>query len=95
MRRNILREKLNNNESTISTHIHSVWPSVVEAIGHAHIYDYVEFVAEYGRSDLHDLDNLARAADIYDLGIKLFYYNLIFFCIMSFFFFTSLMTHLR
>ena len=33
MRRNILREKLNNNESTISTHIHSVWPSVVEAIG--------------------------------------------------------------
>ncbi|MQG84540.1 MAG: 2,4-dihydroxyhept-2-ene-1,7-dioic acid aldolase, partial [SAR202 cluster bacterium] len=66
MRRNILREKLNNNESTISTHIHSVWPSVVEAIGHAHIYDYVEFVAEYGPSDLHDLDNLARAADIYD-----------------------------
>ncbi len=71
MRRNILREKLNNNESTISTHIHSVWPSVVEAIGHAHIYDYVEFVAEYGPSDLHDLDNLARAADIDDLGMML------------------------
>ena len=33
--------------------------------------------------------------DIYDIGIKLFYYNIIFFCIMSFFFFTSLMTHLR
>jgi len=33
--------------------------------------------------------------DIYDFGIKLFYYNIIYFCIMSFFFFTSLMTHLR
>ena len=31
--------------------------------------------------------------DIYDFGIKLFYYNIIYFCIMSFFFFTRLMTH--
>jgi 2-keto-3-deoxy-L-rhamnonate aldolase RhmA len=71
MRKNILREKLTNDEPTISTHIHSVWPSIVEAIGHAHIYDYVEFVAEYGPSDLHDLDNLSRAADIYGLGMML------------------------
>ena len=33
--------------------------------------------------------------DIYDFGIKLFYYNIIYFCIMSFFFFTRLMTHHR
>ena len=32
---------------------------------------------------------------IYDFGIKLFYYNIIYFCIMSFFFFTRLMTHHR
>ena len=31
--------------------------------------------------------------EIYDFGIKLFYYNIIYFCIMSFFFFTRLMTH--
>ena len=31
----------------------------------------------------------------YDFGIKLFYYNIIYFCIMSFFFFTRLMTHHR
>jgi 4-hydroxy-2-oxoheptanedioate aldolase len=31
----------------------------VEAIGHTGLYDYVEFVGEYGPFDLHDLDNLA------------------------------------
>ena len=28
----------------------------------------MEFVAEYGPFDLHDLDNLARAAELWDLG---------------------------
>ena len=68
MRPNPLREKLNAGEQTVSTHIHSVWPSVVEAIGHTGVYDYVEFVAEYGPSDLHDLDNLCRAAELYNMG---------------------------
>ena len=57
-RQNILRQRLNDGEPTLSTHIHSVWPAEVEALGHTGIYDYVEFVAEYGPSDLHDLDNL-------------------------------------
>ena len=68
MKRNILREKLNNDEPTLSTHIHTTWPSVVEALGHTRKYDYVEFVAEYGSFDLHDLDNLCRAAELYDMG---------------------------
>ena len=68
MKRNILREKLNNDEPTLSTHIHTTWPSVVEALGHTGKYDYVEFVAEYGSFDLHDLDNLCRAAELYDMG---------------------------
>ncbi len=68
MRPNILREKLNAGKPTVSTHIHTTWPSVVEAIGHTGMYDYVEFVAEYGPSDLHDLDNLARAAELYNMG---------------------------
>ena len=62
MKKNSLREKLNNNEPSLSTHIHTTWPSVVEALGHTGSYDYVEFVAEYGSFDLHDLDNLCRAA---------------------------------
>jgi hypothetical protein len=43
----------------------------VEAIGHTGLYDYVEFVGEYGPFDLHDLDTLARAADIYNMSMQL------------------------
>ena len=68
MRANSIREKLNSDTPTLSTHIHSVWPSVIEALGHTGIYDYVEFVAEYGPSDLHDLDNMVRAAELHNLG---------------------------
>ena len=68
MRANILREKLNAGKPTVSTHIHTVWPSIVEALGHTGIYDYVEFVAEYGPFDLHDLDNLCRAAELHNMG---------------------------
>lgn len=68
MRSNLLRQKLESGKPTLSTHIHSVWPSVVEAVGYAGMYDYVEFVAEYGPSDLHDLDNLCRAAELHNMG---------------------------
>jgi 4-hydroxy-2-oxoheptanedioate aldolase len=71
MRPNKLRKLLNDGKPTVSTHIHTVWPSVVEAIGHTGIYDYVEFVAEYAPYDLHELDNLCRAAELYDLGMMI------------------------
>ena len=67
MRPNRLREKLNAGEPTVGTHIHTTWPSVVEALGHTGLYDYVEFVAEYGSFDLHDLDNLCRAAELHNM----------------------------
>lgn len=75
MRKNKLRELLRNNQPSISTHIHSTWPSVIEAIGHTGMFDYVEFVAEYGPYDLHDLDNMGRAAELVgvDLMIKVDY----------------------
>jgi 4-hydroxy-2-oxoheptanedioate aldolase len=50
---------------------HTTWPSVVEAIGHTGLYDYVEFVGEYGPYDLHDLDNMCRAADLYNMSMML------------------------
>ena len=68
MRQNIIRQKLQNGEPTLSTHIHSVWPAEIEALGHTGLYDYVEFVAEYGPSDLHDLDNMCRAAELFNMG---------------------------
>jgi hypothetical protein len=71
MRPNKMRELLKSNKPTLSTHIHTTWPSVVEAIAHTGLYDYVEFVGEYGPFDLHDLDNLARAADIYNMSMQL------------------------
>lgn len=68
MRTNTLRELLTAGKPTLGTHIHTTWPSVVEAIGHTGMFDYVEFVAEYGPFDLHDLDNLCRAAELHGLS---------------------------
>lgn len=68
MRANTFRERLNAGQPTVATHIHTTWPSVIEAIGHTGLYDYVEFVGEYGPYDLHDLDNMCRAAELYGMG---------------------------
>ena len=51
-------------EPTISTRIMIAWPGLVEMVGNAGAYDYVEFLGEYGPFDLYDLDNLARAAEL-------------------------------
>ena len=71
MRENRLRNILNDGKPSVATHIHTVWPSIVEVIGHTGLYDYVEFVGEYGPYDLHDLDNLGRAADLYNMGMMI------------------------
>lgn len=68
MRPNKLRALLADGRPSLATHIHSTWPSVVEALGHTGMYDYVEFVAEYAPYDLHDLDHLCRAAELHGLG---------------------------
>ena len=43
----------------------TTWPTVVELVGQTGAWDYVEFVAEYAPWTLHDLDNLARAAELF------------------------------
>ena len=68
MKPNKLREKLNAGMPSLGTHVHATWPSVVELVGHTGEYDYVEFVGEYAPFDLHDLDDLARAAELYEMG---------------------------
>ena len=67
MRENRLRALLDAGEPTLGTRIHSPWPDVVEALGHTRTFDYVEFLAEYAPYDLHDLDNLCRAAELHGL----------------------------
>jgi len=71
MRENKIRKALNAGLPTVSTHIHTTWPSVVETVGHTGFYDYVEFVGEYGPYDLHDLDNLCRAGDLHELSMMI------------------------
>ncbi len=68
MRRNRFRELLDAGQPTLSTRVNTIWPSVVELIGHTGLYDYVEFLAEYGSFDLHDLDNFCRAAELYGMS---------------------------
>jgi len=67
MRPNKFRELLRAGKPTLGTRIMSPWPTVIEVLGQARHYDYVEFLAEYTPYDLHDLDNLCRAAELADL----------------------------
>src|SRR5580693_3054849 len=68
MRHNRLRALLNAGEPSIGTHLLSSWPTLVELIGDAGNYDYVEFTAEYAPFHMHDLDNLGRALELKNLG---------------------------
>jgi len=68
MRKNKLRELLKQGKPTISTHVHSIWPGIVEVIGHAGTMDYVEFLAEYAPYSLLDLENWARAIELFDMS---------------------------
>ncbi len=71
MRPNKLRTLLNEDKPTLGTRVQATWPSIIEVIGHTGMFDYVEFVAEYGPYDLHDLDNLARAGDLYEMSMMI------------------------
>jgi 2-keto-3-deoxy-L-rhamnonate aldolase RhmA len=68
MRPNRLRALLDANKPSIGTHILSSWPTLVELVGAAGNYDYVEFTAEYAPFTMHDLDNLGRALELKELG---------------------------
>lgn len=65
---NKVRELLNQNKSTIGTHLSSTWPTLWEVIGNTAQFDYVEFGSQYGAWDLHDLDNMCRAAELTNLS---------------------------
>src|SRR5436190_11244691 len=65
MRCNRLRELLKTGQSSVGTHLHSSWPSIIELVGHSLMFDYVEFVGEYAPYDLYALENLGRAIDLF------------------------------
>ena len=68
MRPNRLRALLDAGEPTVGTHLLSTWPTLVELVGQAGNYDYVEFTAEYAPFHMHDLDNLGRALELMNLA---------------------------
>ena len=68
MRPNRLRELLRAGTPTVGTHMNTMDPSLVEAVGHTGMFDYVEFLAEYVSYDMHDLDNFCRAAELHTLS---------------------------
>ena len=68
MKQNKLRYLMDNDLPSVATRIESSWPSMVEIVGSTGKYDYVEFVAEYAPYSLADFENLARAAELCDMG---------------------------
>jgi 4-hydroxy-2-oxoheptanedioate aldolase len=68
MRPNKLRELLRADKPSIGTHLHSIWPSLVEIVGHTGAYDYVEFSGEYAPYDMYGLEHWCRAAELMGLG---------------------------
>ena len=77
MKKNKLREHIKNGLPLLAARFWSTQPFFWEAIGETGIFDYVEFLAEYAPYDLTDLPNMARAAELNNMGtmIKVDYQN--------------------
>lgn len=65
---NQFREKLEQNQPTVTTRIWSTWPRFIEAAASTGSFDYLEFVAEYSPFTLNDLENFARTCELYHVG---------------------------
>jgi 2-keto-3-deoxy-L-rhamnonate aldolase RhmA len=68
MTNNTLRAALDADVSSLATRVISPWPGIIEVLGQTDAFDYVEFAAEYGPFDLHDLDHIARTAELSGLS---------------------------
>ena len=65
MRKNRLRELLNAGKPTIGTHVITTSPEIIEVIGHSGLFDYIELSGQYATWSLPQLDNFARAVDLF------------------------------
>jgi len=62
---NRLRELLEQGKPTVGTHMATVSPQIVEVIGHSGLFDYIELCGEYAYWSLPDLENFARAVELF------------------------------
>lgn len=65
---NKLRASIENDETVIGTRVLSHWPGVIEVLAETEVFDYVEFLGEYGPWDLHDLENISRTTELTSLS---------------------------
>ncbi|MFP3040996.1 aldolase/citrate lyase family protein [Treponema primitia] len=77
MNENKIRKLLNEGKPTTCTRIWSTWSFFTEALGATGNFDYMEFAAEYAPYSQVDLENIARAAELHNMGtmIKLDFMN--------------------
>ena len=68
MKENKLRRILRENRTSVATRLWSTWPLYTESLGATGNFDYMEFVAEYAPFTQADLENMARAAELYEMG---------------------------
>lgn len=77
MNYNKVRKLLQEGQPTTATRMWSTWPFFTEMAGVSGNFDYIEFVGEYAPFSQMDLENIARAAELHDMGtmIKVDYQN--------------------
>lgn len=68
MRKNKLREILNQGGTSIATRISSRWGMTTELAAYSGCYDYVEYVLEYAPFQVEDLENLSRTCELHGMG---------------------------
>lgn len=68
IRENLFRKKLELNEPTVATRVWSTNPFITETIGASGNFDYIEFAAEYAPFNQVDLENICRAAELYNMS---------------------------
>ncbi|MEF9972815.1 MAG: aldolase/citrate lyase family protein [Clostridia bacterium] len=68
MNENKLRRLLRTGKPSCATRLSSTWPFMTELVGRSGNFDYVEFLGEYAPFSQLDLENLARAAELHDMG---------------------------
>lgn len=68
MKENKIRALITSGAPTTSTRLWSTWPFYTEVVGTTGNFDYIEFVGEYSPFTDFDLENIARAAELHNMG---------------------------
>jgi 2-keto-3-deoxy-L-rhamnonate aldolase RhmA len=65
MRKNPLRILLDQGAPSLATRMAITWPTVIELMGNIGGYDYIEILAEYAPFELFQMEDQARAAELF------------------------------